>query len=87
MRAGNPILESLLLDKGGHPVRIVIVLQHLLPVFLDSDKPRGQRLVDERGITPPAERIRMTYARLLDETTRRFQMLQNVLVRLFHVNT
>ena len=84
-RLAKPIAETLLLDEVGNPVGLTVVLQQSLDHSLHSDEPRGNGAIDQRRVTSPAERVRVTKDRALDQPFGFLQILDDLLVRGFDV--
>ncbi len=65
--AFKPFAETSVFDMLGHPVDFLIVFNHLVAKIGDLDKPRRHRLVNQRRIGAPAERIRVGVLFFLDQ--------------------
>ena len=80
----RPSFPSFFLARLPHcilsPVRLLVICQQLLHQCLDSDEPAGHRLVDERCLGAPAERIGVVVLTLVDQTTSLLQHLCDKLV-------
>ena len=70
-----------LLDEVGHPVGLAVVLQQLLRHVLHADEPRGHRLVDERRVGAPAERVAVFAGGRDHQPARLLQVADDLLVR------
>ncbi len=76
-RAFQPFAETAVFDVFRHPVNLLIVLNHVITEIRYFDKPAGHRFINQRGICPPAERIRVGILFFFDKYTFFFQQLHN----------
>mmetsp|Transcript_6466 Transcript_6466/g.14027 ORF Transcript_6466/g.14027 Transcript_6466/m.14027 type:complete len:811 (-) Transcript_6466:137-2569(-) len=66
-RVHEPAVESSLLDRIRHPVRLLVVLDDLIANVFHLDEPRRHRLVDEGRVAAPAEGIAVIEVVLVDQ--------------------
>mmetsp|Transcript_15121 Transcript_15121/g.35756 ORF Transcript_15121/g.35756 Transcript_15121/m.35756 type:complete len:466 (-) Transcript_15121:239-1636(-) len=81
----QPVVEALLLHKGWHPVRLIVVLDQLLAHLLHLDEPARDRPVDQGSVRPPAVRVVVHLHSIEDKLAFLFQLLLDVFVCLFHM--
>src|SRR6056297_1863131 len=82
---GQPVVEAMLLDKGGDPVGFLIVRQELLLDSAHRHEPGRDGLVDQGSIRTPTEWVGMRVCRLVHQPALGFQELTNVSVCRFDV--
>ncbi|KAH3671882.1 hypothetical protein OGAPHI_000068 [Ogataea philodendri] len=84
---GNPVGETLVLDVGRNPSGLVDGLEHLRHDLLDSDEPRRNGSVDQRGVGSPTEWITVSDLRSQQQSAVSCQFLDNLLVCILDVQT
>ena len=74
-----------MLYMSWHPVDLLIDGEHLVFDFLDSDKPRSHRFIDQRCIGAPAERIAVVHLRMVKHLTLLFESFDDFLISVFNI--
>ena len=79
----QPITEAAFADAFGYPVDGVVVADQVLAYGGHFNKPRLARVVNQRGVAPPAERIIVLKFRRVEQLAARVQIGQHQRVGLF----
>ena len=83
--AFQPFAETAVFNMFRHPVDFLIEANHLVAELGHPDKPGAHRLVNQRRVGAPAERIRVRILLFFDQQTVLFQPLHNRLVGFKHL--
>ena len=83
----KPLAKTSVADVTGNPMHFTVVLHHPVPEGFDLDKPGGDRLIDQRGIGPPAERITVLHGLLPEHQSLFLQFLGNGTVGFHHIQS
>ena len=79
----QPVAEAALADGRGNPVDGVVVADQIFANRGHLDKPGFSRVIDQRGVAAPAERVAVLKLRRGEQQPPRFQVIQNQRIGVF----
>ena len=82
----EPVAETTVLNMTGVPVDPLVQLDQPVLEFARPDIPDRPRVVQERRVAAPAERIRMADFTLTEENPARFEIPEDQRIGLFNEN-
>ncbi len=85
-RVLQPLAELAVLDVLGHPVDLLVDLDHPVLELRDRDEPRRHRALDQRAVAAPAVRVRVVVGLVAQQQTRGLEVADDRLVRLEDVH-